>query len=96
LGETLSIGTNTAFWPLEFMAVGDCEGNPRRNIGSDDAGRICPEETSGCSRGMSEAIPPINLITRYFSAGDIAAEKLETRFAASPKTHDIDRSPETI
>ena len=69
---------------------------PRRNIGPDDAGRICSEGTSGCSRGMSEAIPPVNLATRYFSEGDTTAEKLETRFATLPKAHDIDCSPETI
>ena len=85
LREAVSIGADAVSWPPEFMAVADCEGNPRRNIGSDDANRNCPEGTTGCRRGMSEAIPPVNLSTRCFSEGDTAAEKLETRFAALPE-----------
>ena len=70
MGEALSIGANAAFWPLEFMAVVDCFGNPLRNIRSDNADRICPEGTRAVAWNEPSNFPgqlehPIYLRRRY-------------------------------
>ncbi len=44
--------------------------------------RFCPEGASGCSRGMSEAIPPVNIVDNNFPEGDAAATVFKEEFTA--------------